>query len=65
MGSYNNHSAGKGFSQADFILVDQEWVKKWQTETPISGIFNKISPDFPLDQCDSAGKLWLYQRISP
>jgi hypothetical protein len=65
MGRYNNHSAGKWFSQADFILVEQEWVKKWQAETLDSGIFKKIGNDFALGQCDSAGKLQLYQRISP
>jgi hypothetical protein len=65
MGRYNNLSAVKWFAQADFILVEQEWVKKWQAETLDSNIFNKIGPDFSLGQCDSAGKLQLYQRISP
>ncbi len=65
MGRYNNHSAGKWFAQADFILVEQEWVKKWQTETLNSGLFKEIGSDFPLGQCDFAGKLRLYQRISP
>ena len=56
MGRYNNHSAGKWFAQADFILIEQEWVKKWQTETLNSGLFMEIGSDFPLGQCDSSRK---------
>jgi hypothetical protein len=65
LGRYNDHLASKWFGEADFILIEKEWVKKWQTETLNSGFFKKIGPDFPLGQCDSAGKLQLYQRISP
>lgn len=65
MGRYNNHLAGKWFATADFILIEKEWVKKWQTETLDSSSFIQVGSEYPLGNCDAAGKLLLYQRVSP
>ena len=64
MGRYNNHSAGKWFAQADYILIEEEWEKKWQEGTLAGGSFIKVGSDFKLGQCDLAGALKLYQRVN-
>lgn len=62
-GRYNEHLASMWFGEADFILVEQAWVKKWQTETLTSGSFELVGTPHQLGQCKDAGELRLYRRI--
>jgi hypothetical protein len=63
MGRYNNHSAVKWFGEADYILIEQEWVKKWQTDSLAGSNYEILGTTYKLGQCDAAGELHLYRRI--
>jgi hypothetical protein len=63
LGRYNTDLSLQWFVQADYILIEQEWGKKWQFDDLVSPDYVKVGPSYSLGQCDSAGKIQLYQRV--
>ena len=65
LGRYNTDLSIQWFVQADYILIEQEWGKKWQFDDLTSPDFIKVGPTYTLGLCESAGKLQLYRRSLP
>ncbi len=64
LGRYNTDLSLKWFVEADYVLIEQEWGKKWQFDDLESPGYTKVGPTYSLGQCESAGKLQLYRRVS-
>lgn len=63
MGRYNTDLSLKWFVQADYILIEQEWGKKWQFDDLAGPEFEKVGPTYSLGQCESAGKIELFRKV--